>query len=230
MRQEKTCSTCGEEIAASARKCIHCDSYQDWRRFFGFSSPVLALLVALVSVATFAVPVFRDVLAPKDSHLTGSFHGFVDDEPVFVVSNSGNRAGTVGVASIWLVTVDSAGDSVRIRADGTEIISGLPLAPKYHDESFFVDAGESKLIQYQSQLAAEDFQGRWEKVDPSDLRCAIGVNLINFSGKRSHPCFETDCNRLLSAVFRTQLKTTNVPGKPGKPIMVGVCRTDVDDR
>src|SRR5262245_16368653 len=144
MRQKKTCTSCGEEIAASARKCIHCDSYQDWRRFFGFSSPVLALLVALVSVATFAVPVFRDVLAPKDSHLTGSFQGFVDDEPVFVVSNSGNRAGTVGEASIWLVTVDSAGE---IRADSIKIISGLPLAR--HVE-FFVDAGESKLIKYQS--------------------------------------------------------------------------------
>ena len=224
MRQNKTCRTCGEEIAASAQKCIHCDSYQDWRRFFAFSSPVLALLVALVSVATFAVPIFRDLLVPKDSHLVGSFQGFTDNEPVFVVSNSGNRAGTVGEASIYVVEL-SEGNPVR--ADSAEIIDGLPLASKYRDESFFVDAGQSKVIKYQSHPAAAALQSHWEKVDASNLKCAISINLINFSGKRSNPCFQWDCNRLLSAVFPgAQLKTTNVSRKPGKSIMVGVCRTE----
>ena len=57
-RHKKQCTTCGEEIANSARKCIHCDTYQDWRRYLTFSSTVLALLVALLSVATVAGPVF----------------------------------------------------------------------------------------------------------------------------------------------------------------------------
>jgi hypothetical protein len=50
--ETKPCKVCGEEIRESARKCNHCDSYQDWRLNIGFSNTVLSLLVALCSVLT----------------------------------------------------------------------------------------------------------------------------------------------------------------------------------
>jgi hypothetical protein len=58
-RDTKPCRVCGEDIKFSAQKCIHCDSYQDWRVRLGIGSTVLALLVALVSVVTNGVPILR---------------------------------------------------------------------------------------------------------------------------------------------------------------------------
>jgi hypothetical protein len=188
---KKLCTTCGEEIAAVARKCIKCDAYRDWRRYLAFSSTVLALMVALLSVATVAVPVFRDLLITKDSYLIGSFQGFSNNEAIFVVSNSGNRPGTVAEASLWVISPQGR----------VVTIDGLPLVPKYRDDSFFVDAGQSKVIKYQSHPQAKDIQKAWEDLDVADFQCAIGIDLINFSGRRDRPCFQSNCSRLLSAVF-----------------------------
>lgn len=41
---------CGEEVKLTALKCIHCGSFQDWRRHVGFSSTVLALIVAILAL------------------------------------------------------------------------------------------------------------------------------------------------------------------------------------
>src|SRR5262249_52769347 len=59
------CLVCREEIASGAAKCVHCDSYQDWRRFMNLSTPILSLLIALISVLTVAVPVVERVLTRK---------------------------------------------------------------------------------------------------------------------------------------------------------------------
>ena len=168
----KVCTTCGEEIAASARKCIHCDTWQDWRRYLVFSNTVLALLVALISVATVAAPVFRDMLTTKDSHLIGSFQGVTDNGAVFVIFNSGNRPGTVGEGSILIAT----------RMLPVEILARhLLIAPRYREEAFFVDAGQSRIIKY-TRAASES--------NPPASR----------SGNRSEPCFESDCSQLLSVL------------------------------
>lgn len=60
----KPCRVCGETIVASARKCIHCDSWQDWRAELGVSSQVLALLVALVSVTAPLITAVDSVMNP----------------------------------------------------------------------------------------------------------------------------------------------------------------------
>jgi hypothetical protein len=43
-------------------------------------------------------------------------------------------------------------------------IDGLPLAPKYRDDSFFVDAGQSKVIKFQSHPEATAIQKAWEEL------------------------------------------------------------------
>lgn len=48
----KVCFQCCNEIPANAKICTACSSFQNWRRHLNFSSTVLALLVALVSVST----------------------------------------------------------------------------------------------------------------------------------------------------------------------------------
>ena len=50
------CRVCHEEIEVDARKCIHCNSFQNWRRFLNLGNTTLALIVALISVVSLAVP------------------------------------------------------------------------------------------------------------------------------------------------------------------------------
>ena len=207
----KVCTTYGEEIAASARKCIHCDTWQDWRRYLVFSNTVLALLVALISVATVAAPVFRDMLTTKDSHLIGSFQGVTDNGAVFVIFNSGNRPGTVGEGSILIAT----------RMLPVEILARhLLIAPRYREEAFFVDAGQSRIIKY-TRAASES-----NPPASRQLQCAISINLINFSGNGSEPCFESDCSQLLSVLQPdVKIKTADdYSAQPLRDVLPESCR------
>lgn len=52
----KECKVCGEEIKDCAFKCVHCSSFQNWRRYLTFSSTVLSLFVALASVIAVGTP------------------------------------------------------------------------------------------------------------------------------------------------------------------------------
>lgn len=47
---EKLCILCASSIPISARKCVHCSSFQDWRRFIEIGNTSLALLIAFVTV------------------------------------------------------------------------------------------------------------------------------------------------------------------------------------
>ena len=93
--------------------------------------------VALLSVATVAGPVFRDLLTTKDSDLAvGSFQGFNDDgEAMFVVSNSGNRPGTVADAYVLFAPRDKPGESIYF--------TGFPRGKLSSEESFFVEGGKA---------------------------------------------------------------------------------------
>jgi hypothetical protein len=91
----KPCRVCGEEIKAVARKCIHCDSYQDWHADVNVSSTFLSLMVALFSVLTVAVPVITAALTPKNSDLSFSFQGANARTLGVLVTNQGIRPGSV---------------------------------------------------------------------------------------------------------------------------------------
>jgi hypothetical protein len=91
----KPCKVCGEEIKKTALKCIHCDSYQDWRGSLNLSQTVLALLIALITVATAMIPVISDALLTKNSAMVIVFQGATDKAITFLVSNTGTRPGSI---------------------------------------------------------------------------------------------------------------------------------------
>jgi hypothetical protein len=100
----KHCRVCAEPINKAAQKCIHCQTEQSvWRRRLGFSSTVLALLIALISVLSSAVPAFKEILTPKDSHLSFTYLGATDDYIGILISNSGNRPGSVRFATLQML-------------------------------------------------------------------------------------------------------------------------------
>jgi len=64
------CRFCHSEISHGASKCVVCGSFQNWRRHLQFSSTVLSLLVALVSVTALATPLLINVLTVQDSEIS----------------------------------------------------------------------------------------------------------------------------------------------------------------
>lgn len=95
--QVRLCVVCQKEIPAGAKICTECDCYQDWRQYFGLSSTVLSLLVALFSVLTVAVPVIYEALTPKISVVHCNLISWDENtaEVKIAVSNEGARAAVI---------------------------------------------------------------------------------------------------------------------------------------
>jgi len=108
---ELACLTCKEPIREGAKKCKTCDSYQDWRRHLQISSSVLALLVALVSVLSFAAPIAADLMQEDGSKATISLQTVQGGNVYFMASNAGNRPAGVGNATL---TVRYGNETTRL--------------------------------------------------------------------------------------------------------------------
>jgi hypothetical protein len=60
--KDSSCKQCRLPLPDGATLCAQCHSYQDWRAWFSISTPVLALLTALVSVTGIAGPVLYQIV------------------------------------------------------------------------------------------------------------------------------------------------------------------------
>lgn len=110
--QKQPCIVCKEPINSGARKCIHCNSFQDWRKHVTGSHLVLSLIVALISVLSLGVPVIIEALKSEDSEIkisltyaresmaTYNGKGMRTFEIGFYAVNKGNRPAALKNASI----------------------------------------------------------------------------------------------------------------------------------
>lgn len=87
---DSVCKQCRGPIPAGARLCSQCNSYQDWRGKLAVSSNVLALLVALVSVTTAALPAFTKALTEPQSESLVSRPVVRGLQVDFAVTNTGD--------------------------------------------------------------------------------------------------------------------------------------------
>jgi hypothetical protein len=91
----KRCPECFEIVPYRAKICPTCRSYQDWRRYIAINQPSLALLVALLSVATtfgaVVVPLLKDSGSSIDMLLTSS----AEHKATFLARNEGRESGVV---------------------------------------------------------------------------------------------------------------------------------------
>lgn len=103
----KRCGTCSSLIPIDAKKCTECGSFQDIRRFFSFSSTVLGLLVALISVLTFAIPLWEKTFRVERLEINAQM---LDVDGIgranFAVSNPGNVP--VAIEAIWFASEEWA--------------------------------------------------------------------------------------------------------------------------
>lgn len=137
------CRTCREEIKPGARKCVRCDSYQDWRRFLSMSSSVLALLIALISVLTVAVPIIVVAVHPNKSDLVVAVQD-VSSARTFrlFVSNQGNRPAALGRAR-FVGTTHSLGNAAGRFTFPLNLVGG---------SSQIVPAGGATILTYTLNL------------------------------------------------------------------------------
>ncbi len=74
---EITCPICKHSIPGDAKKCTHCDSYLNWRKYLSLFTDVLAL-VALISVATTMAGAYKQFLRAKKTEFDFQVAGYID--------------------------------------------------------------------------------------------------------------------------------------------------------
>lgn len=97
----KPCRVCGEDIKPAARKCIHC---QGWQNAGGEVSSILTvslpMLVAILSLSIAAIPIIREALTPANSIISGHFQTSSENFLTGLITNAGGRPGTVNSGSL----------------------------------------------------------------------------------------------------------------------------------
>jgi hypothetical protein len=186
----KSCRICAEEIKWAATQCIHCKSYQDWRSTLGFSTTVLSLLVALVSVLTVALPVFKAAVTPKNSALTYTVQGSTEGRIFVLVSNLGNRPGSVAHAALNLDGVPA------LIVDLSEAIGAVRI----------IDAGKTELVEYRFR---ESIAGA--RIGDSHRACSLSMRVTDFRGKVWWATFPAECIQ-----FTAFLQNRHQPGAATK--------------
>ena len=175
----KQCTVCKEPINEQATRCIHCDSEQDfWRRRLGFSSTVLSLMVALVTVLTAAIPVVKNAFTTQDSNIGVSFQAANDHEISIKASNAGIRAGSIHSPHITIVNPGGVNLNVELTFE-------------HSPPSILIDPGQTQLVLItgkQSKLKSTDIH--------SDAVCALQINYTSISNKLENMNSEVACQQV----------------------------------
>jgi hypothetical protein len=174
----KSCKVCGEDIRASAKKCIQCDSYQDLRGGLGISATVLSLLIALVSVLTTAATVFDSAFANDRSYLDFSFQGADTSTLAAFVINSGSRPGTLHGAE---VRARVGGDLVTFGLISMDMAvnNGRIIRPQSADQVIFLSSGTATNG---GTAVGQD--------------CTFSIFLTNFNSETERVTKSIDCDRV----------------------------------
>jgi hypothetical protein len=190
------CRICQEPIKANAKKCTHCGSYQDWRGQIAVSSTVLALIIALITVLTAAIPVVIDVFTANNSHLVASWQDPYQGEDNYydmyiLISNEGNRPGAV----------ISAGISVLIK-EGSTHESGVggwnSLIMEGGGKPIIIEAGMSKLIHFYDERPPNEsrFAVFRDLFESDRATCQLFVTTTNFRGEPFGINIPSSCSSL----------------------------------
>jgi predicted nucleic acid-binding Zn ribbon protein len=151
--EESRCFLCRKPIPRGARICTECNTYQDWRKYFGFSSTVLSLLVALVSVLTVAIPVIRNALTPDRSDVYCALLTWNTTGATLLVSNRGVRPAVV--KNLRLKSVTSTESKTEIVFAGDFLDPPILEPGKFRTVKFYrvigsVRADLDPLVNFQS--------------------------------------------------------------------------------
>lgn len=187
------CSTCGEKISCEARKCIHCSTYQDWRRHLTFSTGLIALIASVLAGVGASYPVLREAWRIPDSNLrVSSTPLFEDGNVILLVTNSGVKPGVVdsvnaelplvgGMNEVHLELVRAAGsvDTGVVPGDTTKALEfkGQVPAPGYPANVW--DPGKVTKQELDADRSELSIKGKGHGVAGG---CSMHVDLTSFKG------------------------------------------------
>jgi len=170
----KACRVCASQINSAAKKCIECDSYQDWRGALGISSNILSLLVALIAVLTAAVPVLTKALTPDKSDVRVSIQVLSDQNLSIFVSNTGNRPASLNNIVYFRALVGASYVSSQLGVAGSGMSGAHLLAP-----------GQTELIDL--------FHENGAYLPEHASHCSITLEVRDFNGELSYRPLSLDC-------------------------------------
>ena len=138
---KSVCRTCCEAIHPNAKKCGHCESYQDFRRYINLGNSALALLVALISTLTLGLPPLLTALqqvSAKHEQITVSVFNSTPTSFKIYAYNAGNDFGILHDKAEFVLKLNGhdtcpqdykCRETVNILSDHEGSISGLGIRP-----------------------------------------------------------------------------------------------------
>ena len=168
-RSRKTipCPICGEQIQRGARKCIHCSSYLDWRRYTATGASTVPVLAAAVAILATASPWLLSFFTPNASKLYASFGGvgtsMLNGEVVLNLDNKGSKVDVFNAAML----------RVGWRKDNRDLSFDIPLGngegvPVRHDYPVTLRLAIDLSSQLNSPTTAADVRDLLTAKIPSD--------------------------------------------------------------
>jgi hypothetical protein len=100
---DKPCVVCGERITLTAKKCVKCAYFQDWRRFTDLIPAPLPWIAALVSAAIAGLPLLKSLIHVPESQIefaSPTIQSVEDRSLKLIVANVGDRPARLGSLKI----------------------------------------------------------------------------------------------------------------------------------
>jgi len=134
--ETKNCNTCSEEIKYDAKKCTHCDTFQNWRRHLDFGKNFLALVIAFISVVTVLVTQLKS--ASEKDFSNAYVESFIMNRNgvSLITSNTGNVPAYIKSCKLYFTDNDSIVLTYNLTLDDNTNTSRIIEAEK-SSEIFF---------------------------------------------------------------------------------------------
>lgn len=94
------CRFCKEPMNDGAVYCTKCNNFQNWRRYVSFSSTMLALLIALITVLSSIFPQIYRYFETPSSQVTVAVLDLEENAFRLVAANNGNRKATIARSTL----------------------------------------------------------------------------------------------------------------------------------
>lgn len=114
----KKCVRCYSDIPSKSTFCKECKGYQNWRRHVNFSTTILALMIALVSVTASFFSLISEKIWPPESEIVLEYASYDDGILRVAAINSGEAKGYI--------------TGVTLGVNNKQQVKGLPGSIGFH--------------------------------------------------------------------------------------------------
>lgn len=225
----RKCRECQSPVPALANVCPTCRSFLDWRRHTTVGQVTLALVVALLSIATTLVSVGIPLLQPLTTNIQAFVVSSRYDAIAILFRNDGSRGGAASVDHIafYPTKLNERGRQFRFFFNdgavyvpsGGEIVQTLEVDLDQFDSLFHAYLDDNELLKRGPALTSFGVDGApnewadrltriWDEME-NDFRCEISLIVRGATSARDNVLVKADCNELApirNGLIRASLK------------------------